>query len=111
MTGEKDAPAAMPGEEDVARALRPEAWARCDAAGVTDTGIGNGITIGDLSARRSSLDDARAILDLFAPILAKKERLAQCWEKECEERTAIGKMALDRALEPRAINMQRIQRP
>lgn len=44
------------------------------------------------------VEDARAILALFAPILAEKERIAQSWEKECEERTSIGKMALDRAL-------------
>lgn len=78
------APAAMPGEEDVARVLRPAVWARCDAAGVTDTSTGTGITIGDLSARRISLDDARAILALFAPILAEKEQRDAAIAKQAE---------------------------
>jgi len=54
------APAAMPGEREIARAL-----------------LDSGINIGTSTWPREQLQDAtelaRAILDLFAPILAEKE--------------------------------------
>jgi len=58
------APAAMPGEREIARAL-----------------LDSGINIGTSTWPREQLQDAtelaRAILDLFAPILAEKERLRE----------------------------------
>jgi len=59
------APVAMPGVEDVARRMEPDVWARCDAAGGA-----SGITLGDLSMRRRTLDYATAIRALFSEAFA-----------------------------------------
>lgn len=71
MTGESAAPAEMPSEEDVARALciaqGNEPDFDYDPRGVTDPA-------GTNICWKLYLGQARAILDLFAPILAEKER-------------------------------------
>lgn len=73
MTG---APAAMPSVEDVARVIAPYAWTQIDADRISSSPLG---AAWERSVTGKSLKAARAILDLFAPILAEKERLiAEC---------------------------------
>lgn len=63
----KSAAPGLPSEEEIARAIAPLAWAECDAAGVDDTSLGKGATIGALSARASSLIEAASVSALIRP--------------------------------------------
>lgn len=80
MTASPPAAPGMPSEEDIARAMRPAVWARCDAAGVTSESTGSGITLGDLTARATSLLDANTILSLIRPAFEAKDAEAQHWQ-------------------------------
>lgn len=85
---------ALPSAEEIARVLRPAAWARCDAAGVTDSNIGRCITLGDLAARRQSIDDASAILALVEPAFAAQAAEVTRLREEYEALSYIAAAAM-----------------
>ena len=89
MTSEKDAPAGMPGEEDVARALF---HAECEPH-KAETGYGDIFGWDDAmpAVRNRHRDAARAVLALFAPILAEKEAA----EEQAESFKAMYRQAVD----------------